>query len=50
VKQSYSAVVMFAVMVLRSNLIRSKESERERTLIGTGVSSGCRLAVNERAY
>jgi hypothetical protein len=43
VKQSYRAVAMFTVMVLRSNLIRSKESERERTLIGTGVCSGCRL-------
>jgi hypothetical protein len=49
VKQSYSAVVMFAVMVFRSNLIRSKENERERKLIRTGVSSGYRLAVNGRA-
>jgi hypothetical protein len=33
--------VMFTVMFL-SNLIRSKENDRQRKLIRTGASSGCR--------
>jgi hypothetical protein len=45
-KQSYRASLMFAVMVRRSNLIMSKESEKERKLRSTGVSSGYRRAVN----
>jgi hypothetical protein len=45
-EQSYRAVLMFAVMVRRSILIRSKESERARKLICTGDSSGYQLAVN----
>jgi hypothetical protein len=49
VKQSYSASLMFAVIVLRSNLIRSKESETARKVRCTAVNTGCRLAVNGRA-
>jgi hypothetical protein len=45
-EQSYRAVLMFAFMFRRGNLIKSKESERARKLICTGVSSGYRLAVN----
>jgi hypothetical protein len=48
-EQSYRAVLMFAFMVRKGHLIRSKESERARKLICTGVSSGYRLAAHKRA-
>jgi hypothetical protein len=47
-EQSYRAVLMFAFMVRRGNLIRSKESERATKLICTAVSSGYRLAAHKR--
>jgi hypothetical protein len=47
-EHSYRAVLMFAFMVLRRNMIRLKESERARKLICTAVSLGYKLVVNMR--